>query len=88
MGEELQSCQRGGGRQNKNTLGAPAVATQTKPGDPLQVELEPVVLILYPKQKKNNSDYGGDKFNVWAHFLLKAFSWTNHPLWRGLFTWF
>ena len=34
--ERLQSWQRGGGATT-NTLGAPAVAQLTKPGDPLQV---------------------------------------------------
>ena len=42
----LQSWQRGGGRGARvNALGAPTVAKQTLPGDPLQAQVEPVVPI-------------------------------------------
>ena len=40
--DKLQSCQQGEGARI-NTLGAPAVAKQTKPGDSLQAQVEPVV---------------------------------------------
>ena len=45
MAEEVQCCQRSGGAR-RNTFGIPAVAEQTKPGDSLQVQVEPVVPIL------------------------------------------
>ena len=50
-GREASRLAMGGGRQNK-PLGAPAVAKQTKPGDPQQqVEVEPQ-WYLYPKENK------------------------------------
>ena len=44
-----QSWTRGGGTKT-NTLSAPAVAQVSKPGDPLQIQVEPVVSTPY-KQK-------------------------------------
>ena len=43
MVEKLQSWKRGGGGARTNTLGAPAVAKDRKPGDPLQVQVDSVV---------------------------------------------
>ena len=42
-GREALKLSTGGGGVRINTLSAPAVAKQTKPGDSLEVQVEPVV---------------------------------------------
>ena len=64
MVEKLQGWQREGGAR-KNTLGAPALAKQTKSGDPLQVQVDKARgTYWYILKKWNNSDFGGDKVDV------------------------
>ena len=43
-GREASQLATGEGGVRRNILRAPALAKQTKPGDPLQVQVEPVVL--------------------------------------------
>ena len=58
-----------GGRTRINTLGAPAVAKRTKPGNPLPVQVEPVVPI--PCTKQNNADFGDHALHVEARPVFK-----------------
>ena len=88
-GREAPKLATGGGGARINTLGAPAVAKHTKPGDPLLVDVEPVVHIFCLKKTKH-SDSGSHTLNAQAPKKnVCDFSWPNYTT-RGVcvFTWF
>ena len=68
-GRKASKLATGGGGARINYLGAATVAKQTKPGDPLQVQVEPVVPTHL--NNSNNSDFGGHTIDVWTHFFLQ-----------------
>ena len=72
-GLKVSKLATGEGRQNKYSLCALAMVEQTKPGDPLRVQVvEPVdtyqvsiyQTVSIPSKKPSNSDFGGHTLNV------------------------
>ena len=67
-------------------LGAPALVKKTKPGDPPQVRVEPVVPI---PSRKQNCGFGGRALTVQApQKMVLVYHGTKHRLWGVRFTWF
>ena len=58
--EKLQNWQRGA----RLNVFVPAVSKRTKPGDPLQVQVEPVVPV--PQRKQHDSDLEGHTIDARA----------------------
>ena len=87
-----QSWQRGEGART-DTLDAPAVTKLTKPDDPPQVQVEPVMQC--PKENKAIQIFGGHMPNAQCSGGKKKivcdftwFQWPKTPLVACVFTWF
>ena len=85
MVERLQAGNGGGGARI-NTLGAPVVAKQRKPGDPLQVEAEPVVPLLL-KASKTIQILKATRSMLRRIFFFVIYHRRKHRSLRVLFTW-